>query len=315
MHYRPFGRKTGFQVSELILGGGMFGQAKGYGTPPEEAESILRAYAEAGGNFIDTSDAYQQGESEAAIGKFLEGRRDEFVLASKYSRTSSPQSSMAAKGAHRKTMVQFVEGSLRRLRTDRLDLYLLHVDDGITPMEEVARGFEELASAGKILYAGLSNTTPWRTAQAATISVLRGWVPLAALQVEYSLIHRDAEREFFPLAEHFGMGMMGYSPLAGGILKGKYRARLEGRLTHLPEAARHKDTGTVSQQIDTLLTIATEGRVTPGQVALAWARMKGVFPIIGPRTLDQMRDNLGSLDVKLSASDIETLESGDAIPP
>ena len=110
------------------------------------------------------------------------------------------------------------------------------------------------------------------------------------------------------------MGMMGYSPLGGGILTGKYRAGLEGRLTHLSDAVRHKDTGTVSKQIDTLLTIASESGVTPGQVALAWARLKGVFPIIGPRTLDQMRDNLGSLDVRLSASDIETLESGDAIP-
>jgi len=152
MRYALFGRGTGPPVSALILGTGLMGNVGGYGADPEDVPTILRAYAGAGGNFIDTSDTYQQGQSEAAVGAFVAADRDDFVIASKYTRTARPQPAIAARGAHRKAMVQSVEASLKRLKTDRIDLYLVHRDDGVTPVEEIARGFDDLVRAGKIIY-------------------------------------------------------------------------------------------------------------------------------------------------------------------
>jgi len=174
MRYTLFGRGTGLKVSSMILGTGMLGDAGGYRTAPEDVPAILRGYAEAAGNFIDTSDAYQQGQSEIAIGAFVATSRDDFVIASKYSRGARPNSGIAARGAHRKAMVQSVEASLKRLKTDRIDLYLNHMDYGSTSVEEIARGFDNLVRAGKIIYVGFSNTPAWRLATAVATADVRG---------------------------------------------------------------------------------------------------------------------------------------------
>ena len=228
MRYTLFGRGTGLKVSSMILGTGMLGDAGGYRTAPEDVPAILRGYAEAGGNFIDTSDAYQQGQSD------------------------------------RKAMVQSVEASLKRLKTDRIDLYLNHMDYGSTSVEEIARGFDNLVRAGKIIYAGFSNTPAWRLATAAATADVRGWAPIAALQVEYGLLQRTTERDLLPMADAIGMGVMGYSPLAAGLLTGKYRRGGTGRETDFKASVSHEDAGASATVIDTLIAVADELGVSPG---------------------------------------------------
>jgi aryl-alcohol dehydrogenase-like predicted oxidoreductase len=157
VRYKVFGRHTGLRVSELVLGTGVFGTRWGHGADPSEARRILDAYAEAGGNFIDTADSYQFGESEELLGQLLQGRRNAFVLATKFTQGATPDSGILVTGNSRKAMVASLEASLRRLRTDRIDLYWAHYADGVTPVEEIVRGFDDLVRAGKILYAGLSD--------------------------------------------------------------------------------------------------------------------------------------------------------------
>jgi aryl-alcohol dehydrogenase-like predicted oxidoreductase len=315
MRYEVFGQKTGLRVSTLVLGGGMFGTANGYGATSEEVQAMLRSYVDAGGNFIDTSDAYQLGQSEAAIGEFIAGSRDDFVITSKYSRTASRVPAIAAAGSHRKAMVQSVEASLRRLKTDHIDLYFAHTDDGVTPMEEVARGFDDLARAGKIIYCGFSNTPAWRVAQAVVFADLRGWAPIAALQIEYSLLQRTPERDLLPMAKELGLGVMGYSPLAGGVLTGKYRKGEDGRATALKGAVAHKDDGHGATVIDALIAISLELNMTPSQVAIAWTMSNGIFTIIGPRTPSQLQDNLGAMALDVNIEAMDRLTSASKIDP
>lgn len=312
MNYRLFGTKTGLWVSELALGTAMFGTASGYGAEPAEARRIWDGYVAAGGNFIDTSDAYQAGEAERLIGQFLAGNRGDFVLASKYTRGPAAAPALAQVGNHRKAMKQAVEASLQRLNTDYLDLYLAHLPDGVTPVEEIARGFEDLVRAGKILYGGLSNFPAWRVATAATLAELRGWAPLVGIQVEYSLVARTAERELLPMAEGLGLGVMGYSPLGGGLLTGKYRQGETGRVTLMGGSsapAAHTD-----PVLDALLAVAQELGATPGQVATAWAKVQGVVPIIGARTYPQLAEQLGAANLLLSAEQVQRLGAVSAVP-
>ncbi|GAB4017188.1 hypothetical protein GCM10028773_12600 [Spirosoma koreense] len=217
MNYKLFGTQTGLPASALILGGSQLGDRRGYGTAAQEALHILSAYADAGGNFIDVADQYQFGESEETIGRFTEHNRHDFIICTKYTRSSQANPSLANAGNHRKAMRQAIGGSLRRLKTEYINLYMPHFNDGVTPLEEMVRGLEDLVSAGKILYVGLANFPAWKAAMIAAS------IPLTAIQYEYSLMQRSAERELIPMAEHFGLGKMGYSPLAGGLLTGKYR--------------------------------------------------------------------------------------------
>jgi len=313
MRYTLFGRGTGLRVSALALGTGTLGNAGGYGADPADVPAILRAYADAGGNIIDTSDAYQGGQSEVTVGAFVAADRDDFVIVSKYGRTAGPHPPVAARGAHRKAMGQSVEASLRRLETDRIDLYLAHFDDGVTPVEEIARGFDDLVRAGKILYGGFSNMPAWRVATASATADLRGWAPIAALQVDYSLLERGADRELLPMAEAFGLGVMGYSPLAGGMLTGKYRRGERGRATDPKVGVRHEDTGQGAAVIDATLAVADEVGASPGQVAIAWALAKGVFPVVGPRTPAQLRDNLAATTLELGADHVRRLDEVSAV--
>lgn len=313
MKYVAFGN-TGLQVSQVALGTGNFGTGWGHGADPDTSRSIFNAYAEAGGNFIDTADVYQFGQSEALLGTLLQGRREDFLLASKYTSGAVPNANRLVTGNSRKAMVASVEASLKRLKTDRIDLYWVHHPDGLTPAEELIRGFDDLARAGKILYAGLSNFPAWRLAHIATLAELTRALPIAAAQFEHSLVHRDPEADLFQACRALGLGMLTWSPLGGGMLTGKYRQGEKGRAEGLGGRVFQAENSPQRTQIlDTVLAIAEELGATPGQVAIAWAGSHGSVPIIGPRSLAQATDNLGSLAVDLSSEQVERLDSVSAL--
>jgi aryl-alcohol dehydrogenase-like predicted oxidoreductase len=314
MRYKILGRKTGLRVSEVALGTGMFGRVWGYGAEPAEVRGILEGFAEAGGNFIDTADNYQWGDAERQVGEFLAGRRDDFVVASKFSRGAAAAPALAGLGTSRKAMVQAVEASLRRLKTDRIDLYFAHMDDGLTPMEELARGFDDLVRAGKIVYGGLSNFPAWRVALAANTAELRGWAPIAAVQIELNLLQRDGERELLPMADGLGLGVMAWSPMAGGLLTGKYRRGETGRATELKASVLHDGAARTDVVLDALTAVAAEQGSEPGRVAIAWVQARGGLPVLGPRTRAQLDDNLAALALRLGPDQLARLDAASAVP-
>lgn len=319
MRYKPFGTHTGLRVSELVLGTANFGTAwGGHGTAQDEARRILDAYAGAGGNFLDTANGYQDGQSEEFLGDLLAGRRDEFVLGTKFAVKTKAGSGILVTGNSRQAMVSSVEASLRRLKTDRIDLYWAHVSDGVTPIEEIVRGFDDLVRAGKILYAGLSNFPAWRVARAATIAELRGAVPIAGIQIEHSLVQRTAEHDLIPAAHALGIGVVAFSPLGGGVLTGKYRAGKAGdRRDEAWAGAGFQPENTPQRTaiIDALIAVAEEAGVSPGEIAVAWVATKGSLPIIGPRTLEQLESNLAAAEVDLSPAQIARLDAVSALAP
>src|SRR6201987_2702682 len=223
MKYRLLG-KSGLRVSEVSLGTMTFGDELGWGSPKAEARKVYETYREAGGDFLDTANFYTSGTSEKFVGEFIKGHRDSVVLATKYS-NAAPGNDPNAAGNHRKSMMQAVEASLGRLQTDYIDLYWVHIWDQITPVEEVMRGLDDLVRQGKGLYAGISDAPAWWIAQANTLALLRGWSPFTGLQVEYSLIERTVERELVPMAKALNLGFTAWSPLAGGLLTGKYHGQ------------------------------------------------------------------------------------------
>lgn len=314
MKYKIFGKKTGLRVSELALGTGAFGTRWGHGAVPAESQKILDKFLEAGGNFIDTADGYQVGESEEILGELIGDKRDSLVLASKY---SMGEKELLTSGNSRKTMVRAVENSLKRLKTDRLDLYWAHLSDGQTPIEEIVRAFDDLVRDGKILYAGFSNFPAWRIANASLLADLRGWSPIAGIQIEYNLIERTADRELLPMAEALGLGVAFWSPLAGGTLTGKYRLAQNDK-NNRQEAWKgtlvKAETGNRETEIlDMLEVLAEEYSVKVLDVSLAWIRQKhdqstlSTVTIIGPRTTAQLDDNLASLALTLSQEHIQKL--------
>jgi aryl-alcohol dehydrogenase-like predicted oxidoreductase len=315
MRYRLLGN-SGLRVSELCLGTMTFGDDWGWGAGTEAARTIYDTFREAGGNFIDTANLYTNGTSEKLLGEFLQGHRQSVVLATKYG-NAVPGSDPNAAGNHRKNMVQAVEASLKRLQTDYIDLYWLHIWDQLTPVDEVMRGFDDLVRSGKILYAGISDAPAWWIARGNTIAELRGWTQFVGLQVEYSLLERTPERELLPMAHALGLGVTAWSPLAGGMLTGKYHggSTNDGRYQNemmkgfLPDEAR------VNRIVAALQSVARETRVPPAQLALAWLlhRPKPVIPIIGTRKLTQLTDNLAALDVKLSAEQLKLLDEASVV--
>lgn len=313
MKYTTFG-KTGLRVSQVALGTGNFGTGWGYGADPDSAAAVFDAYAGAGGNFIDTADVYQFGQSEELLGTLLQGRREDFVLATKFTNGAAPGANRLVTGNSRKAMVASVEASLRRLKTDRIDLYWAHHPDGVTPSEEIVRGFEDLARAGKILYAGLSNFAAWRLAHAVTLAELTRAVPIAAAQFEHSLVHREPEADLFPASLALGLGIVTWSPLGGGMLTGKYRQGEKGRAEGFGgRVFQPENSAQRTQVLDTVLAVAGELGVNAGQVAIAWAGTHGALPIIGPRSLAQLDDNLGALTVELSAGQLARLDAASDI--
>src|SRR4030081_1426460 len=245
MRYRLLGN-SGLRVSEAALGTMTFGDDWGWGAAKDEARKVYDAFREAGGNFIDTANLYTNGTSESFLGEFMEGHRQSVVLATKYS-NAFPGTDPNVAGNQRKNMMQSVEASLKRLRTDYIDLYWVHIWDRMTPVEEVMRGLDDLVRAGKVLYTGISDAPAWWIAQASTLAHLRGWSPFVGLQIEYSLIERTVERELIPVAKALNIGVTAWSPLANGVLTGKYHGQGSsdgGRLANdmmkgfMPEAQR-----------------------------------------------------------------------------
>lgn len=314
MQQRTFGRLTGLRVSEYALGAGNFGTGWGMGAKPDEARRMFDRFAEAGGTLIDTAESYQVGESETLLGDFLAADRDHFVVATKFSNgVSKPTPSTTGNG--RKNMIRAVEGSLKRLNTDRIDLYWVHFQDGVTPIEEILRGLDDLVSSGKIVHAGLSNFPAWRVARAQTIAELRGWSPVSGIQVEYSLVERTADRELLPMAEALGLGVTLWSPLGGGLLTGKYRHSDEGRLTDWNRLIHIEDSAQKTATVDELLKLANELGAPPAQVAMAWLRERdarsttSLISIIGPRNVAQLDDYLAALDLTLTREQADRLDA------
>lgn len=310
--YVTLGR-SGLRVSPFALGAMSFGQdPPGVGCDVEESEKILDVYLDRGGNFIDTANFYTNGHSEKIVGDFFAarpGRREHVVLASKFFGNMFPGDPNGG-GAGRGSIVAQLEESLRRMRTDYLDLYWLHNWDRNTPIEETMRTLDDLVRAGKIRYVGFSNTPAWVTAQAQTIALLRGWTPLIALQVEYSLLARTVEGELAPLALDQGMALVPWSPLRNGFLSGKYR-----RGTEVTDSTRIAHVGTPSEDeytvIEAVARIAGELATSSAAVSLAWllAREGTVVPIIGARRLDHLESNLAGLEVPLGPEHLRALDT------
>ncbi|MCA1452402.1 aldo/keto reductase [Bradyrhizobium sp. BRP22] len=315
MRYKLFGQHTGLRVSELVLGTGMFGTGWGYGQERDESRRILDAYADAGGNFIDTAGVYQGGQSEEIIGDALVGRRDDFVVATKYTMPAGAKGGILVTGNSRKAMVVSVEDSLKRLKSDYIDILFVHMSDGVTPAEEIVRGFDDLVRAGKVLYAGLSNFPAWRAARAVTIAELRGAAPIAGLQFEHSLVVRSSEQELLAAGQSLGLGMVSWSPLGGGLLTGKYRQGETGRKEGMGgNVFQQENSPQRTAILDALIEVARELGVAPGEAAIAWVAAKGTLPIIGPRTIEQLNSNLAAAKVTLSAEQIARLDQVSAIP-
>ena len=253
------------------------------------------------------------------VGEFITTDRDHFVVATKYTFGAQQNGGLSRSGNSRKNMIRSIEESLKRLRADRIDLYWTHLPDGVTPMEEIVRAFDDLVRSKKILHAGLSNFPAWRVSHAATLSALRGWTPIVGIQVEYSLAERTPERELLPMAEAFGLGVATWSPLGGGFLTGKYRTSDEGRLTKLGILVHTEKSARETAILDTVLAVAGEIDTSPTHVAIAWLLNKAaratnsLIPILGPRTLDQLDGTLGALDVKLLPEQIARLDAASAI--
>lgn len=301
---------SGLRVSPLCLGTMTFGTDWVIGADKAESRKMFDLYIERGGNFIDTANNYANGTSEAFLGEFIGNKREQLVLATKYSLNTRPGDPNAG-GNHRKNLVQSVEASLKRLRTDYIDLYWLHCWEFRTPVEEVMRALDDLVRAGKILYLGISDTPAWKIAQANTIAKLSGWTPFVALQTEYNLIERTPEKDLLPMAREFAIAILPWSPLASGLLTGKHSKSQQsevdsGRAMMVTDKLNDRN-ASILQAVD---KIATEIEKSPAQIALNWLLQKPgtVIPIIGARTVKQLEDNLGCLDITLTSEQMAYLD-------
>jgi aryl-alcohol dehydrogenase-like predicted oxidoreductase len=333
MKYQLLG-KSGLRVSELCLGAMTFGEEWGWGSSKEESHKVFNAYADAGGNFIDTANKYTEGTSEKYVGEFIAGDRDRFVLATKYT-SNTKRGDPNAGGNQRKNMMQSLEASLKRLNTDYIDLYWVHAWDPMTPIEETLRALDDMIRAGKILYIGISDAPAWIVSQANTLANLKGWTEFAGIQVEYSLIERTPERELLPMANALNIGVTAWSPLGGGVLTGKYnksgierqqdasssstmgvtkggRSRLEVQ-RELGNRFLNDRNALIAQEVS---RIAKEAGFSAAQVALNWIRQQNkimpslknkIIPIIGARKESQMKDNLDCLEFEITDEQMEML--------
>ncbi|MCA2932396.1 MAG: aldo/keto reductase [Microcystis sp. M018S1] len=313
MRYKLLGN-SGLRVSELCLGTMTFGEDWGWGSDKEESRAVFRAFAEAGGNFLDTANLYTNGTSETLVGEFVKGDREKWVIATKYSLNTRP-GDVNACGNHRKNLFQAVEASLKRLGTDYIDLLWLHLWDSLTPIEEVMRAFDDLVRMGKVLYIGISDSPAWIVSQGNTLATLRGWTPFIGLQIEYSLKERTPERELLPMAKALNIGVTAWSPLGGGVLTGKYNQPnpVDGRLSMTDQPFQIFDRDL--KIAETVLEIAREIEKSPAQVALNWLRNRpnSVIPIIGARKLSQLQDNLACVDFNLTGEQLQRLDNISAI--
>lgn len=306
--------RSGLRVSPLCLGTMTFGTEWGWGSTKETAREVLNGYVAAGGNFVDTADMYTGGRSEEILGELIADQkmRDRLVLATKFTFNTQPGDPNAG-GNGRKNIMQSIDGSLKRLKTDYIDLYWMHVWDRMTPIEEVMGTLDHAVRAGKIRYIGLSDVPAWYLARAQTMAEFRGWTSVCSLQLEYSLLERNIENEFVAAARELGMGICPWSPLGGGMLTGKYQrsgqelvGAGEGRLqkTVGGNPVFDKFTERNWKIVDGLRSVATELGKSPAQVALNWITKRPgvVSSIIGATKITQLQDNLKALDFDIPAS-------------
>jgi aryl-alcohol dehydrogenase-like predicted oxidoreductase len=310
--YVTLGR-SGLRVSPFCLGAMTFGEDWGWGASVADSEAIMARFFERGGNFIDAANVYTKGHSEKIIGDYVgrqAGRRDRVVIATKFTGNLYPGDPNAG-GASRKNITASCEQSLRRLGTDYIDLYWMHVWDRFTPIDETLRALDDLVRAGKVRYIGFSDTPAWKVAEAQTLARCHGWTPLVALQLEYSLLERTVEGELIPMAHEMGLGVTPWSPLKSGALSGKYTR--ENAAAARPDRGARVTTAFTDRAfgiVDELIRIARERDTTPAAVALAWVQSRpGVTStIIGARRADQLDQNLAALETTLGRGDVEALD-------
>lgn len=326
MKYKLLGR-SGLRVSELCLGCGTFGTNWGpIGSDKEESRRIFNAFSDAGGNFIDTSNRYQEGMSEQFVGEFIQSDRDRYVLGTKYSLFDggADNNDPNGSGNHRKNLVRSVEASLKRMNTDYIDLLWLHIWDYTTPIEEVMRAYDDLVRAGKILYAGASNLPAWLIAQGNTLAQCHGWTPFIATQVEYSIVERSCEPEFLPMAHAMDIALVCWSPLSGGMVTGKYnRTSLDPSQTHrlaeeidpakgMPWNAMAVRNAAIMEEV---CRLADELGRPPVQVSLRWLMQQKVvtIPVFSARTFDQAKEDLGATEFTLTDEQMARLDKASIV--
>lgn len=311
MNYKLFGH-SGLRVSPLCLGTMTFGSDAGWCARPDEVKKIFAAYANAGGNFIDTANIYTGGESEALVGDLVRADRDFYVVASKYSMCMPPNKNPNLFGNHRKNLTHTLDNCLRRMQLDYVDIFWLHIWDFTTPIEEVMRALDDAVRAGKVLYIGISDAPAWVTARANALAELQGWTSFIGLQNQYSLLERTIEREHVPMAKALDLSLTAWGALGTGFLTGKYtRDAGQGRLDVMGGAPKDEFKLQVAREVD---TIADELGCSSSQVALNWVRQQGHIPIVGARTEAQMKQNLACLEVELSDEHCRRLDEVSALP-
>ncbi|MBK8259330.1 MAG: aldo/keto reductase [Polyangiaceae bacterium] len=313
MRYKLLG-KSGLRVSELALGTMTFGEDWGFGASRDESRRQFDTFVERGGNFFDSAINYTNGSAEQILGEFIASERARFVIATKYSLNTRPDDPNAG-GNQRKNMVQSVETSLKRLGTDYIDLYWVHLHDPYTPFEETMRGLDDLVRAGKVLYVGISDAPAWWIAQANTMADLRGWSRFVALQVQWSLIERDVEREHIPMARALDMAVTPWGVLGAGILTGKYASGKAPEDTRRVGWTANRLTDKNHAIVAEVQKIAGEIERTASQVSIAWVKQQApnVIPIIAARKYEQIVDNLAAADVTLTAEQMKRLNEAAAI--
>lgn len=305
MNYKLLG-KSGLRVSELALGTMTFGEEWGWGSNKEESKKVFDIYAEAGGNFIDTANRYTEGTSEKFVGEFISSDRDHFVIATKYTlytRKDDPNFS----GNHRKNMMRSLDESLKRLKTDYIDLYWVHAWDYTTPEEEILRSLDDMICAGKIHYIGISDTPAWIVSRMNTIAELRGWTQFVALQIKYSLLERTVERELLPMARKVDLAVTPWAVIGGGILSGKYNKNKDEQGRAQIYKSIKDDNLIIAEEV---IKVAEKIGCSPSQVAINWVRQQPgvIIPIIGAKTESQLKDNLDCLKFTLNAEQMKKLD-------
>jgi aryl-alcohol dehydrogenase-like predicted oxidoreductase len=308
MRYTLLGN-SGLRVSELCLGTITFGDERGFGTPAQDARAQLEMFAEAGGNFVDTASNYAKGNSERLLGEVTSADRDYWVIGTKYTVSARADDPNAA-GNHRKNLVRSLDASLRALRTDYVDLLWVHAWDDLTPVEEVMRALDDQVRAGKVHYVGISDAPVWVGAYGQAVAQFRGYSPLVALEVPYSLAKRDVERELLPMARAMGMTVCAWEALGAGLLSGKY---VPGADADGPRRMGDQPAERV-RLAEAVADVAREVGAPSAQVALAWLRSRGgVIPIVGARTPRQLADNLGCVHLELAEKALARLDEVSAI--
>lgn len=314
MRYTTFGR-TGLRVSELALGGMTIGNAWGWGSDKEMSSKLFKIFTDAGGNFIDTSCNYQDGESEKFIGEFVKGNRDNYVIATKFTlHDHSQKDDPNAGGNSRKNLLRSVKGSLERLQTDYIDILYLHVWERAVNIEDVMHSLNILVEQGKVNYIAISDTPAWVTATANTIASMRGWEPFTGYQFPYNLARRDAEREIMPMAKKHNMAMLLWNVIGAGLFSGKYTRSKETTGRIAKGILQDENNLEMARKVD---AIADEVDCSSSQLAYAWvlAQEGTMIPIAGATKPVQLEDNIGSVDIKLTQDQIKRISEVNTFDP